>query len=209
MEEKSLEEVMTELQGDSNISITNSESQPVDLQVNGNQTISQSPLEVIHEDIKVPSSNENKDEVKPEVQEMIDNTSFMSQNINKGMDVLEKEYVSMERKASSIDDEIDKIKSENEEVFRKIAELELKKEEILKPKDDYRAVIARKLFLIGQKKWKGLEVEFTYVAGSFKDTFNKSKFMSEMPNVYVKYVEKTPVAEYVRTKLNLLNKDVK
>lgn len=148
---------------------------------------------------KEPESNTNE-----EVEEMKEQETFMSKNIDKDMNVLEKEFVSMERKAAIIDAKINKIKTDNAEIFEEIAKLELQKADVLKPKEDYREVIARKLFLMGEKKWSGLEVTFTYVAATFKDKFNMDKFKKEEPNVWAKYIEKNPVKEYIKTKLTLL-----
>lgn len=160
-------------------------------------------LNIVPRNIEVPLMAEG---MKPEVQEMVEEqySDFFNQNINKDMNVLEKEFVSMERKAAKIDAKIAMIKEQHSEIFKEIEELEKEKEEILKPKEDYREVIARKMFLIGEKKWKGLEVEFTYCAATFKDKFNSAKFKIEQPNMYAKYVEKTPVKEYIKTKLSLL-----
>ena len=155
-------------------------------------------------DVDVVVKKKEQEDINKEVEEMKEQETFMSKNIDKDMNVLEKEFVSMERKAAIVDAKIDKIKRDNHEIFEKIAELELEKSEILKPKEDYREVIARKLFLMGEKKWSGLEVTFTYVAATFKDKFNMDKFKKEEPNVWAKYVEKNPVKEYIKTKLTLL-----
>lgn len=155
-------------------------------------------------DVDVVVKKKEQEDITKEVEEMKEQETFMSKNIDKDMNVLEKEFVSMERKAAIVDAKIDKIKRDNHEIFEKIAELELEKSEILKPKEDYREVIARKLFLMGEKKWSGLEVTFTYVAATFKDKFNMDKFKKEEPNVWAKYVEKNPVKEYIKTKLTLL-----
>ena len=155
-------------------------------------------------DVDVVVKKKEQEDITKEVEEMKEQETFMSKNIDKDMNVLEKEFVSMERKAAIVDAKIDKIKRDNHEIFEKIAELELEKSEILKPKEDYREVIARKLFLMGEKKWSGLEVTFTYVAATFKDKFNMDKFKKEEPNVWAKYIEKNPVKEYIKTKLTLL-----
>lgn len=157
----------------------------------------------IESDVDVVVKKKEQPEVD-EVEEMKEQETFMSKNIDKDLSVLEKEFVSMERKAAIIDAKIDKIKKENSEIFEKIAKLELEKSEVLKPKEDYREVIARKMFLTGEKKWTGLEVTFTYVAATFKDKFNMDKFKTSEPNTWAKYVEKSPVKEYIKSKLTLL-----
>lgn len=198
MEEKSLEELMATLSGqqDSTITVASTVEGPISVDMSYRvldepvQAISQSPL----------------DELKPEVQEMIEeqHSDFFNQNIEKDMDVLEKEYVKMERNAAIAEARIIKFKSDNKAIFDKLEELEKAKEKALEHKDDYREVIARKLATLGEKKWKGMEVEFTYYAPSFKKTFNKAKFEVEQPNMYARYVENTPVKEYVKQKLSLL-----
>lgn len=198
MEEKSLEELMATLSGqqDSTITVASTVEGPISVDMSYRvldepvQAISQSPF----------------DELKPEVQEMIEeqHSDFFNQNIEKDMDVLEKEYVKMERNAAIAEARIIKFKSENKAIFDKLEELEKAKEKALEHKDDYREVIARKLATLGEKKWKGMEVEFTYYAPSFKKTFNKAKFEAEQPNMYARYVENTPVKEYVKQKLSLL-----
>lgn len=144
--------------------------------------------------------------VLPEVQEMINTNeeSFYNQNINKDMNVLEKEYVKMERNAAVIDAKILKFKEEHKDIFDALEVLESEKEKALEHKEDYREVIANKLASIGEKKWKGMEVEFTYVAPSFKSVFNKKRFEAEQPKLYEHYLDTTPVNAYVKTKLNLL-----
>lgn len=157
---------------------------------------------IVPRDIEVPLYTE----VKPEVQEMIDESenNFFLQNKDKDMDVLEKEYVKMERDAAVIDARILKIKQEHKEIFDAIEALEKEKEEVLVHKDDYREVIADKLASLGEKKWKGMEVEFTYVAATFKTSFNKKRFEQEQPKLYAQYLDSTPVKAYVKTKLSLL-----
>ena len=131
-------------------------------------------------------------------------SDFYNQNIEKDMDVLEKEYVNMERKAAIAQAKIIRFKQDHKDIFDKLAELEKEQADALIPKEDYREVIAHKLATLGEKKWKGMEVEFSYFAPSFKNTFNKKKFEAEQPKMYAKYVEKTPVKEYIKTKLSLL-----
>lgn len=191
--EKSLEEIMTSL-SDGVLNITNDEITPTDtLNVPCSETLVSQP----------PVQNEG---IKEEVQDMIDSCeeSFYNKNIGKDMDVLEKEYVSMERSAAIIDAKILKFKQEHKDVFDALEALEKEKEEALLHKDDYREVIAGKLASIDQKKWKGMEVEFTYVAPSFKSSFNKKRFEQEQPKLYAQYLDSTPVKAYVKTKLNLL-----
>lgn len=158
---------------------------------------------LVPRDIEVPLFVEG---IKPEVQEMVEEneSNFYQQNITKDMDVLEKDYVKMERDAAIIDAKIIKIKEQYKEVFDKIDSLEKEKEKVLEHKDDYREVIASKLASLGEKKWKGMEVEFTYVAASFKTTFNKKRFEQEQPKLYAQYMDTTSVKAYVKTKLNLL-----
>lgn len=157
---------------------------------------------IVPRDVEVPLYTETK----PEVQEMIDESenNFYSQNIEKDMDVLEKEYVKMERDAAIIDAKILKLKQEHKEVFDALEALEKEKEQALEHKDDYRSVIADKLANIGEKKWKGMEVEFTYVAATFKTSFNKKRFEQEQPKLYAQYMDSTPVKAYVKAKLSLL-----
>ena len=145
-------------------------------------------------------------EVKEEVQEMIDeqHSDFYNQHIEKDMDVLEKEYVSMERSAAIVDARIIRLKQQYKEVFDKLEALEKEKEKVLEHKEDYREVIARKLATIGEKKWKGMEIEFTYFPPSFKEVFNKKRFGAENPYLYSRYVDKQPVKEYIKQKLSLL-----
>lgn len=149
---------------------------------------------------------EEQKTVEQEVQEMVEeqHSDFYNQNIVKDMDVLEKEYVNMERNAAIIEAKIIKFKQDHKDIFDKLAELEKEQQDALLPKEDYREVIAHKLATIGEKKWKGMEVEFSYFAPSFKKTFNKKKFEAEQPNMYARYVEDTPVKEYIKTKLSLL-----
>lgn len=144
--------------------------------------------------------------VNEEVNEMVEESKndFYSIHIEEGLDQLEKEYVTMKRKEQAIDKRIAMIKEENAKVFEEIARLELLKGEVLKDEPKYKEVIARKMFLTGEKKWKGMEVSFTYVAQTFKDKFNMDKFKASEPNTWAKYVEKSPVSEYIRTKLDLL-----
>lgn len=149
---------------------------------------------------------EEQKTVEQEVQEMVEeqHSDFYNQNIVKDMDVLEKEYVNMERNAAIIEAKIIKFKQDHKDIFDKLAELEKEQQDALLPKEDYREVIAHKLATIGEKKWKGMEVEFSYFAPSFKKTFNKKKFETEQPKMYARYVEDTPVKEYIKTKLSLL-----
>lgn len=236
MEEKSLEEMMSDLSEGVTITTTSMTDEPVQEPV---QIVSQSPIpgtekmtllgwatkqnirlldtkyyedtnlytleeysKIVPRDIEVPLSTD----VKPEVQEMIEaeENNFYQQNIGKDMDVLEKEYVKMERDAAIIDAKILKLKQEHKEVFDALAALEKEKEEALVHKDDFRSVITDKLASLGEKKWKGMEVEFTYVAETFKTSFNKKRFEREQPKLYAQYLDSTPVKAYIKTKLSLL-----
>lgn len=196
MEEKSLEEMMSDL-SDGVITTASTTDEPMVVDM------SNAPIPEV---VSVVSQSPIQEEQKPEVQEMIDENenNFYSQNIDKAMDVLEKEYVKMERDAAIIDAKIIKLKQEHKEVFDALEALEKEKEEALTHKDDYRTVIADKLASIGEKKWKGMEVEFTYVAASFKTSFNKKRFEQEQPKLYAQYMDTTSVKAYVKTKLNLL-----
>lgn len=199
MEEKSLEEVMSELSDGSITTTFSSSEEPLVIDM------SDKPLP---NEVSVVSQWVLPEEktVEQEVQEMVEeqHNDFYNQNIGKDMDVLEKEYVNMERKAAIAEAKIIKFKQDHKDIFDKIEELEKEQADALAPKEDYREVIAHKLATIGEKKWKGMEVEFSYFAPSFKKTFNKKKFEAEQPNMYAKYVEDTPVKEYIKTKLSLL-----
>lgn len=200
MEEKSLEEVMSDLSVTTASTGPDTEEikvAPVSFLEDPISTISQSPVE----EQKLTS-----EEVKQEVADMVEeqHNDFYNQHIEEDMSSLEKQYVNMERSAAIIDAKIIKLKQDNAEIFNKLAELEKQKEEALANKDDYREVIAHKLAIIGEKKWKGMEVEFTYYAPSFKESFNKKRFEKEQPNMYAKYLDKTPVKEYIKQKLSLL-----
>lgn len=191
MEEKSLEEMMLDLTG--NIETTPIPDEPVVVDL-GNKplpkmvsVVSQSPYDnAVSEMIEMPTDY------------------FYTKHIDMELSELEKEYVSMKRKEQAINKKIAMIKEENAKVFEEIAKLETLKSSITKDEDDFKNVIARKMFLTGEKKWKGMEVSFTYVAASFKDKFNMDRFKTEQPNIWAKYVEKSPVSEYIRTKLELL-----
>lgn len=191
MEEKSLEEIMAGLADESTITVASTmpDNEPLVVKAEG---FTEQPIHAL-------SQNPIQ-----EVQEMVEAESFMSKNIHKDMSVLEKDFVTMHRKAAVVDAKIAKIKSEYREVFEKIAVLEGIKSAALRDEQDLKDTIARKLFLTGQKSWKGMEVAFTYVKASFKDKFNMDKFKECEPNVWAKYVEKSPVKEYIRTKLDLL-----
>lgn len=197
MEEKSLEEMMSDLSDGVITTTASTTDEPFVVDM------SNAPIPEV---VSVVSQSPIQEEQKPEVQEMIDENenNFYSQNIDKAMDVLEKEYVKMERDAAIIDAKIIKLKQEHKEVFDALEALEKEKEEALTHKDDYRTVIADKLASIGEKKWKGMEVEFTYVAASFKTSFNKKRFEQEQPKLYAQYMDTTSVKAYVKTKLNLL-----
>jgi len=197
MEEKSLEEMMSDLSDGVITTTASTTDEPMVVDM------SNAPIPEV---VSVVSQSPIQEEQKPEVQEMIDENenNFYSQNIDKAMDVLEKEYVKMERDAAIIDAKIIKLKQEHKEVFDALDALEKEKEEALTHKDDYREVIADKLASIGEKKWKGMEVEFTYVAASFKTSFNKKRFEQEQPKLYAQYMDTTSVKAYVKTKLNLL-----
>lgn len=162
-------------------------------------------LDIVPCNMEVSAIVSNED-VKQEVADMVEeqHSDFYNQHIEEDMSSLEKQYVNMERSAAIIDAKIIKFKQDNAEIFNKLAELEKQKEDALANKDDYREVIARKLAIIGEKKWKGMEVEFTYYAPSFKESFNKKRFEKEQPNMYAKYLDKTPVKEYIKQKLSLL-----
>lgn len=199
MEEKSLEEVMSDLSVTTASTGPDTEEikvAPVSFLEDPISAISQSPVE----EQKLTS-----EEVKQEVADMVEeqHNDFYNQHIEEDMSSLEKQYVNMERSAAIIDAKIIKLKQDNAEIFNKLAELEKQKEEALANKDDYREVIAHKLAIIGEKKWKGMEVEFTYYAPSFKESFNKKRFEKEQPNMYAKYLDKTPVKEYIKQKLSL------
>lgn len=190
MNEKSLEEMMSDL-SDVTVSSTGDT-----FTVNMNNelpevvsAVSQSPIDL-----------------KPEVQEMVEENEnqFYNQNITKDMDVLEKEYVRMERDAAIIDAKIIKFKESHKDVFDALDMLEREKSKILSHKDDYRTVITDKLASLNEKKWKGMEVEFSYCAPSFKTSFNKARFEKEQPNLYAKYMDQVPVKAYIKTKLKLL-----
>ena len=200
MENESLESVMASL---------------VDGSITTTFSTSEEPLVVNMEDKPLPDevsivsqwvAPEEQKTVEQEVQEMVEeqHSDFYNQNIVKDMDVLEKEYVNMERNAAIIEAKIIKFKQDHKDIFDKLAELEKEQQDALLPKEDYREVIAHKLATIGEKKWKGMEVEFSYFAPSFKKTFNKKKFETEQPKMYARYVEDTPVKEYIKTKLSLL-----
>lgn len=200
MEDESLESVMASL-ADGSITTTFSTSEE--------------PLVIDMKDKPLPDEvsivsqwvvPEEQKTVEQEVQEMVEeqHSDFYNQNIVKDMDVLEKEYVNMERNAAIAEAKIIKFKQDHKDIFDKLAELEKEQQDALLPKEDYREVIAHKLATIGEKKWKGMEVEFSYFAPSFKKTFNKKKFEAEQPNMYARYVEDTPVKEYIKTKLSLL-----
>lgn len=199
MEDKTIEELMSELSDGSITTTFSSSEEPLVVDMSDMpfpeivSTVSQSPI------------GEQKDAMQ-EVQEMIEeqHSDFYNQNIEKDMDVLEKEYVNMERKAAIAQAKIIRFKQDHKDIFDKLAELEKEQADALIPKEDYREVIAHKLATLGEKKWKGMEVEFSYFAPSFKNTFNKKKFEAEQPKMYAKYVEKTPVKEYIKTKLSLL-----
>lgn len=200
MEDESLESVMASL-ADGSITTTFSTSEE--------------PLVIDMKDKPLPDEvsivsqwvvPEEQKTVEQEVQEMVEeqHSDFYNQNIVKDMDVLEKEYVNMERNAAIAEAKIIKFKQDHKDIFDKLAELEKEQQDALLPKEDYREVIAHKLATIGEKKWKGMEVEFSYFAPSFKKTFNKKKFEAEQPNMYARYVEDIPVKEYIKTKLSLL-----
>lgn len=200
MENESLESVMASL---------------VDGSITTTFSTSEEPLVANMEDRPLPDevsivsqwvAPEEQKTVEQEVQEMVEeqHSDFYNQNIVKDMDVLEKEYVNMERNAAIIEAKIIKFKQDHKDIFDKLAELEKEQQDALLPKEDYREVIAHKLATIGEKKWKGMEVEFSYFAPSFKKTFNKKKFETEQPKMYARYVEDTPVKEYIKTKLSLL-----
>ena len=199
MEDKTIEELMSELSDGSITTTFSSSEEPLVVDMSDMpfpeivSTVSQSPI------------GEQKDAMQ-EVQEMIEeqHSDFYNQNIEKDMDVLEKEYVNMERKAAIAQAKIIRFKQDHKDIFDKLAELEKEQADALIPKEDYREVIAHKLATLGEKKWKGMEVEFSYFAPSFKNTFNKKKFEAEQPKMYAQYVEKTPVKEYIKTKLSLL-----
>lgn len=200
MEEKSLEEMMSEL-SDGVTTTFSSSTEPLVIDM------SDKPLP---DNVQIVSQwvvpEETPKTAEQEVQEMVEeqHSDFYNQNIVKDMDVLEKEYVNMERNAAIIEAKIIKFKQDHKDIFDKLAELEKEQQDALLPKEDYREVIAHKLATIGEKKWKGMEVEFSYFAPSFKKTFNKKKFEAEQPNMYARYVEDTPVKEYIKTKLSLL-----
>ena len=187
MDEKSLEEMMAD------ISVGGTVEEPI--------TVDMSTQE-LPETVQVVSQSP----VKEEVQEMIEQQeeNFFVINKDKTMDVLEKDYVKMERSAAIVDAKILKLKEKYKEVFDKLDALEKEKEKALEHKDDYRSLIADKMAEIGEKKWKGMEVEFTYVAATFKKKFNEKRFEQELPNLYAKYVEQTPVRAYIKPKLSLL-----
>lgn len=193
--EKSLEELMSNL-SEGVITTTNDEPMVIDM--------SDSPIQ---EPVQIVSQSQiTETEVKPEVQEMIEENenNFYAQNIEKDMDVLEKEFVAMERSAAVIDAKIYKIKIDNSEIFDEIEALEKEKEALLEHESDYKEVITSKMASIGTKKWKGMEVSFTYVEPSFKTSFNKKRFEQEQPKMYAQYMDTTPVKAYIKTKLSLL-----
>ena len=147
-----------------------------------------------------------EDTTKKEVEEMVEeqHNDFYNQNITKDMDVLEKEYVKMNRNAALIDAYILRFKADHKDIFDQLEKYEKEKEKALEHREDYREVIAHKLAMLGEKKWQGMEVQFTYYPPSFKNVFNKKKFEQEEPNIYAKYVEPQAVKEYVKEKLSLL-----
>lgn len=106
------------------------------------------------EELVAELSYEEPVQQNTEVQDMVDanEESFYNQNINKDMDVLEKEYVKMERNAAVIDAKILKFKEEHKDIFDALEALENEKEKTLEHKEDYREVIANKLASIGEKK---------------------------------------------------------
>lgn len=188
--EKSLEELMAD------ISTGSVGNPPTEVEANFQNNDNVHAVSVI--------TLENK--VEEEVKDMVESSKndFYNIHIDEGLDQLEKEYVAMKRKEQAIDKRIAMIKEENAKVFEEIARLEILKENVLKDEPKFREVIARKLSLSEQKNWKGMEVSFTYVKPYFKDKFNMDKFKMSEPKTYVKYLEKTPVNESVRTKLDLL-----
>lgn len=188
--EKSLEELMAD------ISTGSVGNPPTEVEANFQNNDNVHAVSVI--------TLENK--VEEEVKDMVEasKNDFYNIHIDEGLDQLEKEYVAMKRKEQAIDKRIAMIKEENAKVFEEIARLEILKENVLKDEPKFREVIARKLSLSEQKNWKGMEVSFTYVKPYFKDKFNMDKFKMSEPKTYVKYLEKTPVNESVRTKLDLL-----
>ena len=195
MEEQSLEEMMSSL-SEANITVTQSTGEP--LIIDMSDKVIDSPVSIVSQSII--------DETKPEVQEMINNdeNSFFNQHITKDMDELEKEFVVMQRQAAILDARMIKYKEKYKEVFDGLAKLEAAKAEVLKHEDDYKEVITSKLGSMGESKWKGMEVAFTYVKPSFKTTFNKARFEKEQPKLYAQYMDQTPVKAYIRTKLSLL-----
>ena len=200
MEEKSLEEMMADISEGVTVASTTDEPMVIDM---SNQPL---PAEVIiNSPIYLPPENEPKIPVD-EVQEMVEeqHNDFYNQHIEKDMDVLEKEYVNMERKAAVLDARIIRFKADHKDIFEQLEKYEKEKEAVLEHKEDYREVIAHKLATIGEKKWKGMEIEFTYFPPSFKNVFNKKRFEMEQPNMYAKYVDKQPVKEYIKQKLSLL-----
>ena len=143
--EKSLEELMSNL-SEGVITTTNDEPMVIDM--------SDSPIQ---EPVQIVSQSPiTETEVKPEVQEMIEENenNFYAQNIEKDMDVLEKEFVAMERSAAVIDAKIHKIKIDNSEIFDEIEALEKEKEALLEHESDYKEVITSKMASIGTKNWK-------------------------------------------------------
>lgn len=196
MEEKTIEEMMADLSNEVVITTASTSDEPMVIDMSDKPLPEQ--VSVVSQWV-VP-------ETKPEVQEMVEeqHNDFYNQHIEKDMDILEKEYVNMERKAAVLDARIIRFKNDHKEIFDKLEALEKEKEKALEHKDDYREVIARKLATIGEKKWKGMEVEFTYFPASFKNVFNKKRFEAEQPNIYAKYVDKQPVKEYIKQKLSLL-----
>lgn len=186
MEDKSLEEMMAD------ISTGATTETPITIDMSNQelpetvQVISQSPI-------------------KEEVQKMIDNQdNFFNENKDKPMDVLEKEFVGIERQAAIVDAKILKVKEQYKEVFDRLAALEVEKATALEHEADYKELITRKLEELGEKKWKGMEVSFTYVASTFKRKFNEKRFATAYPNIYNQFVESNPQKAYIRTTLNLL-----
>lgn len=135
--------------------------------------------------------------------------SLYDEHIDDSMSVLEKNYSKMLRAASDIDEQIEEFKKANSVIFQTLQDLEKQKEEILAPTDEWKKLILRRLELSGEKKYKGMEVDFSYVAATTKKNFNKGRLEKELPAIYEKYVDKIPQKAYIKTSVHLLPKELR
>lgn len=128
----------------------------------------------------------------------LDEQENASNLIVKSPDTILKEYSDYEVQIKNIQNDIDKFKEENKEVFEKLDLLNSNINDLLEKQANLKPELTESMKNAGLKKLENSMLKVTFVEATTRETFDKDKFKNKYPVLFKEFISLSNVKEYIK-----------